>query len=75
MSTVSFETSTLITDDNREEMERLYGRIPPENELMEAPISHSLEEARQKMHPLENLLDRLNDETEEALDEISQQNI
>ena len=68
-------TSIVITDDNREEMERLYGKIPSDNELPEAPETHSLEEARLNMHPLEESSDRLNDETEEvAPDEISEQN-
>ena len=72
----NFETSIVITDDNREEMERLYGKIPPDNELLEVPETHSLEEAKMSRHPLEKSSDRLNDETEEvALDEISQQNI
>jgi predicted translin family RNA/ssDNA-binding protein len=75
MSTENFETSIVITDDNREEIERLYGKIPSESELLEAPETHSLEEARQSMHPLEKLLDKLNDETEEAPpDETYQQN-
>ena len=71
----NFETSIVITDGNREEMERLYGKIPSDNELPEAPETHSPEEARLNMHPLEETSDRLNDETEEvAPDEISKQN-
>ena len=45
MTTEIVQTSIVITDDNREEMESLYGKIPPENELLEVPKTHSLEEA------------------------------
>ncbi|MCL1851791.1 MAG: hypothetical protein FWF88_01985 [Peptococcaceae bacterium] len=69
MNTENFEISIVITDDNKEEMERLYGEIPPENELLEAPKTHTLEEAKEKS------LDRFYETEEAALDEISEQNI
>lgn len=70
MSMESIETRIIITDANKEELENLYGKIPPENELLEAPRTHSLEEAKEKS------LDRFNDEREEVTDdEISEQNI
>ena len=59
MNTKNFEISIVITDDNREEMERLYGKIPPDNELLEAPKTHTLEEARLKIQALEKSVDRL----------------
>ena len=69
MSMENFETCIVVTDGNREELERLYGKIPPDNELPEAPQTHSLEEAQEKS------LDRFNEAEEATPDEISQQNI
>ena len=36
-STENIVTSVVVTDSNREELERLYGKIPPADELSEAP--------------------------------------
>ena len=69
MSVESTQTKIIVTDANREELERLYGKIPPENELLEAPRTHSLEES------IEKSLDRFNEREEVATDEISQQNL
>ncbi|MCL1852822.1 MAG: hypothetical protein FWF88_07300 [Peptococcaceae bacterium] len=68
-STEPIVTSIVITDDNRDEMERIYEKIPPESELLEAPQTHSLEESQH------NQLDSFNETEEVALDEISEQNI
>jgi hypothetical protein len=62
-------THIVVTDDNREELEKLYGKIPPDNELPEAPRTHSLEEAQAKS------LDRFNEREEVANDKISEQNL
>jgi len=69
MSLENIQTKIIITDTNREELERLYGKIPPENELLEAPQTHSLEES------LANSLDQFNEREETPDDEISQQNL
>jgi hypothetical protein len=74
MTTETVQTSIVITDANKEEMESLYGKIPPENELLEVPKTHSLEEARLRM-PEERSLGIYKEAEEEALNEISQQNI
>jgi len=76
MSLENIQTKIIITDANREELERLYGKMPPENELLEAPQTHSLEESRLRIQPNANSLDKFNEREEAAPDdEISQQNI
>ncbi|MCL1917883.1 MAG: hypothetical protein FWG14_06150 [Peptococcaceae bacterium] len=69
MSLENIQTKIIITDANREELERLYGKMPPENELLEAPQTHSLEESNA------NSLDKFNEREETPDDEISQQNL
>lgn len=39
----NIETNIVVTDENKEELEKLYGEIP--NDLLEAPETHTLEEA------------------------------
>ena len=66
MSMESIQNNIIVTDANREELERLYGKIPPENDILEAPKNHSLEESKA------NSLDKFNEKEETAEDEISQ---
>jgi len=37
------ETNIVVTDDNKKELEAMYGEIP--NELLEKPTTHTIEEA------------------------------
>ena len=69
MSRESIQSSIIVTDANREELERVYGKIPPEDELLEAPRTHSLAES------IANSLDKFNEREETADDEISQQDL
>ncbi|MDR2736651.1 MAG: hypothetical protein LBB49_03695 [Gracilibacteraceae bacterium] len=65
----NIEVGIVVTDSNRDELEKLYGKIPPESKLLEAPQTHSFEESQQ------NQLDKFIETEEVALDEISEQNI
>ena len=66
MSMENIQTQIILTDNNRAELERIYGKIPPENEILEAPQTHTFEEAQG------NSLEGLSETEEVVFDEISE---